>query len=81
MTSNTRNEPKKTEPVETEAAKEVQHVMDIEARQGFRGVEVDPTPNSAYTIAGVLGGEPTPETDRGKRREVEGHLDELSKRP
>lgn len=30
---------------------------------GLLGVEVDPTPNSAYTVAGVVAGEPTPETD------------------
>ena len=31
--------------------------------QGFRGVEVDPTPNENYTVAGVTAGKPTPETD------------------
>lgn len=31
--------------------------------QGFRGVKVDPTPNEAYTVAGVTGGAPTPETN------------------
>lgn len=31
--------------------------------QGFRGVEVDPTPNEHYTVAGVTAGKPTPETD------------------
>lgn len=30
---------------------------------GFLGVEVDPTPDHAYTVAGVIAGEPTPETD------------------
>jgi hypothetical protein len=34
-----------------------------EQEQGFRGVEVDPTPNEAYTLAGVTSGQPTPETD------------------
>lgn len=66
---------KKDAPVETEAAKKVQHAMDIEAEQGFRGVEVDDTPNSAYTVAGVVAGEATPETDvelsRKRRAELE----------
>ena len=30
---------------------------------GLRGLEVDPTPNENYTVAGVLAGAPTPETD------------------
>lgn len=30
---------------------------------GLLGVEVDPTPNHAYTVAGVIADEPTPETD------------------
>lgn len=34
-----------------------------ESEQGFRGVEVDPTPNENYTVAGVTSGAPTPETD------------------
>lgn len=30
---------------------------------GFYGFEVDPTPDENYTVAGVLAGKPTPETD------------------
>ena len=33
------------------------------AEAGLFGVEVDPTPNSHYTVAGVTAGKPTPETD------------------
>lgn len=40
-----------------------QRVIDKETEQGFRGVEVDPTPNDNYTLAGVTSGAPTPETD------------------
>lgn len=40
-----------------------QEVIDKETEQGFRGVEVDPTPNDNYTLAGVTSGAPTPETD------------------
>ncbi len=42
---------------------EVQEQVDRENAQGFRGVEVDPTPNENYTVAGVTSGAPTPETD------------------
>ena len=41
----------------------VQEKVDTELEQGFRGVEVDPTPNENYTVAGVTSGAPTPETD------------------
>lgn len=40
-----------------------QEVIDKETEQGFRGVEVDPTDNEAYTLKGVTSGMPTPETD------------------
>ncbi|GIE30166.1 hypothetical protein Ait01nite_032110 [Actinoplanes italicus] len=42
---------------------EVQAKVDEDQARGFRGVEVDPTPNENYTIAGVTSGAPTPETD------------------
>jgi hypothetical protein len=38
-------------------------VIGQEIEQGFRGTEVDPTPNENYTVAGVTSGAPTPETD------------------
>ncbi len=42
---------------------EVQKQVDEDEARGFRGVEVDPTPNEAYTVTGVTSGQPTPETD------------------
>jgi hypothetical protein len=42
----------------------VQKIVDTETEQGFRGVEVDTTPNENYTVAGVTAGKPTPETER-----------------
>lgn len=42
--------------------KQVQDAVDQETEQGFRGVEVDPTPNENYTLAGQNAGKPTPET-------------------
>ena len=45
----------------------LQEAFDAEHEQGFRGTKVDPTPNHAYTLAGVTSGEPTPETDPALR--------------
>ncbi|GAA2566289.1 hypothetical protein GCM10010435_44320 [Winogradskya consettensis] len=42
---------------------ETQHQVDDDHTRGFRGVEVDPTPNENYSVAGVTTGLPTPETD------------------
>jgi hypothetical protein len=53
---------------------EVQKVADKEAAQGYRGVKTDPTPNENYTVAGVLAGAPTPETDKDHARFVRDHL-------
>ena len=41
---------------------EVQKALDEEQERGYRGVQADETPNHAYTVAGVLAGEETPET-------------------
>lgn len=50
--------------------------VDVETEQGFRGVEVDPTPNENYTLAGVTSGKPTPETDAAHAEKVRKHLSE-----
>lgn len=47
----------------TPATATAQAIMDKENEQGFRGIEVDSTPNENYTVAGVTSGAPTPETD------------------
>ena len=39
--------------------------------QGFLGVAVDETPNEAYTLQGVVEGQPTPETERQAADAVE----------
>lgn len=49
---------------------QVQEAKDQEDEQGFRGTEVDPTPNEAYTLQGVTEGQPTPETDPEAAREA-----------
>lgn len=60
-----RDEPKRAAPASKRDAgqAEVQARADEEQDQGFVGQKVDPTPNHAYTVGGVTGGEPTPETD------------------
>lgn len=42
---------------------EVQANFDRANEQGYVGSVPDPTPNEAYTVAGVTSGAPTPETD------------------
>lgn len=42
---------------------DVQQQVDQDEARGLRGVEVDPTPNDAYSVKGVTSGAPTPETD------------------
>ncbi len=49
---------------------EIQEKFDKEQNQGFRGAEVDPTPNENYTVAGVTKGLPTPETDAGAAKDA-----------
>lgn len=58
-----------TAPAREEIAKETE--------QGFRGVEVDPTPNEHYTVGGVVAGKPTPETDAGSAAKAKAYADEL----
>jgi hypothetical protein len=40
---------------------QVQKQADKEVDQGFRGTQVDLTPNENYTVAGVTSGAPVPE--------------------
>lgn len=49
---------------------EIQARVAQEQEQGFRGTEVDPTPNEHYTVAGVTAGKPTPETDAKAAKDV-----------
>lgn len=56
---------------------DVQAQVDADTERGFRGVEVDPTPNEAYTVAGVTGGAPTPETDDDQAETVRRHLKDV----
>lgn len=59
-----------SKPVDDPAAEAVQQATDKAAQQGYFGVETDPTPNEHYTVAGVLAGKPTPETDKDAAAEA-----------
>ena len=49
---------------------EAQRLADEVNAKGYIGIEADPTPNENYTLAGVLDGKPTPETDKGQAKAV-----------
>lgn len=63
---------KETKSEQTRSKTESAAVSSIanETAQGFRGTEVDPTPNENYTVAGVTSGAPTPETAVESAKEV-----------
>lgn len=64
------NAAQRSEPAGDGGQAEVQARTDKETEQGFRGIEADSTPNENYTVAGVTGGAPTPETDEGQADKV-----------
>lgn len=60
------------EPGDDVGESQVQEVIDAENEAGFRGLKVDPTPNSAYAASNSApeNDEPTPETDPELRRQA-----------
>ncbi|WP_225320650.1 hypothetical protein [Streptomyces luteolifulvus] len=67
---------RKTAAPKDAAQQEAQKTIDRAEERGLLGVEVDPTPNENYTVAGVLAGAPTPETDLDHARQVRQQLDD-----
>ena len=63
-----------------EAQIEVQKAVDEAEGKGYIGVPVDPTPKENYTVAGVLAGKPTPETDSDHARQVRQELDDAARK-
>lgn len=57
-----------------------QEVVEAAGDRGFVGSPVDPTPKENYTLAGVLAGSPTPETDPDHARTVRQKLDDEARR-
>lgn len=81
MTENQKKSDQSKSPTSKDAGEaELQAVHDEELEQGYRGVVADPTPNSAYTVAGVVAGEPTPETHDAQADKAAARLRELSRR-
>ncbi len=72
-------ERKSAQPPQDAAQQEVQKAVDEASEKGFLGVEVDPTDDRAYTVAGVLAGEPTPETDAEHAKKVRQKLDDAAR--
>jgi hypothetical protein len=70
---------RKSTPPKDEAQAEVQQVVDEAEDKGYIGVPVDPTDKHAYTVAGVIAGEPTPETDPAHARKVRQELDDAAR--
>lgn len=68
------------EKTDAKVTDQVQEVVDQETEQGFRGIEVDPTPNENYSVAGVTSGAPTPETDDEQARKARDAQDEVAQR-
>lgn len=58
---------KSPEKAVSQAKAEVDKAVEKETEQGFRGNEVDPTPNENYTVKGVIDGKPVPETNAEAR--------------
>lgn len=58
-------------------AAQVQERTDRAEEQGYLGVAADPTPNEAYTVPGVIAGDPTPETDAELRAEARAHAEAI----
>lgn len=54
----------------TDASAEVQAKFDAAAEKGYVGISPDPTPRENYTVAGVVAGKPTPETDEQARADA-----------
>ena len=54
---------KKADEAVKNTVNEVQKHMDEANDKGYFGETADPTPREHYTVAGVVAGKPTPETD------------------
>ena len=70
----------KSESTSEALAVDPQAVVEAAEDRGFVGAPVDPTPKDHYTLAGVLAGKPTPETDPGHARNVRQKLDDDARR-
>lgn len=79
MSAKTKKSDQTASPTDDAGEAEVQERFDREDERGYRGTVADPTPNSAYTVAGVTSGEPTPETDADAAAEAASRRANLDK--
>lgn len=72
MSDNEKKQSQKRASESTEDAgqDQVQAIVDDANEKGYFGDVPDPTPNENYTVAGVVKGAPTPETDEKLRAEA-----------
>lgn len=70
MSSKAKSDTTSASSQSAKATSEIDAKINAENAQGFRGVEVDSTPNENYTVAGVTSGAPTPETDVDSAKKV-----------
>jgi hypothetical protein len=70
---------RKSVPAKDGAQQETQQAVEEAEERGFLGVPVDPTPKEHYTVAGVLAGKPTPETDPEHARQVRQQRDDADR--
>lgn len=79
-TSSSSNKEQKSQQRDNQDAanQQVQRQVDQETEQGYRGLKTDPTPNEAYTVAGVTQPAPTPETDTGARQAAQARESEIA---
>ena len=59
-------------------ADQVQDKMNAITDKGYQGHTPDPTPDSHYTVAGVLAGLPTPENDAGQAAKADAAARDLA---
>lgn len=71
---------RKAAPSKDGAQDEVQAAVDAAEDLGYVGTAVDPTPKDHYTVAGVVAGKPTPETDAEHARTVRHELDDAARK-
>ncbi|MEW1803205.1 hypothetical protein ACIGO7_35315 [Streptomyces virginiae] len=70
MAAAPRKDDSKPTPAVDDSTAAIQKAFDKAQEQGFFGVETDPTPNEHYTVAGVVEGKPTPETNKDAAAEA-----------
>lgn len=61
-------------------AKKTEQNLKPHGSEGLIGYKIDPTPNENYTLAGVVEGLPTPETDKEAKKAAVEQAEEIAKK-